>query len=61
MKITLRHASFGIEMTVEAYNGGRLIEDITNLDKEVSLELIENLKEVVNELEQHNKELPKTK
>ena len=56
MKITLRHASFGIEATVTSYGeNASIVEDVTDLDHRASENLIQNLRDVADELEEHNR------
>jgi len=56
MKITLRHATFGIEMTVTSYGeNAKIVEDVTDLDHIVNTNLIQNLRDVADELEEHNR------
>ena len=45
-----------MEMTVEV-NGTTIVEDVTDLQGFVSLELIANLREVADEMEEHNKKV----
>ena len=64
MKITSRHfggsnsiASKIITVTVESYNGSLIMEDITSLTGEVSKQFIEDLRNLADELEEHNNKL----
>lgn len=57
MEIKLRHiADTIIEITVENF-GASITSDVTNLQGLVSKELINNLREVAEELELHNEQI----
>lgn len=63
MNITLNHiGSKGggpasiVEMTITGL-AGEITEDISNMYSYVNIEIIENLREIADELEEHNKKL----
>lgn len=60
MKLSLKYIgripNREIELTVKISNG-EFTEDVTNLYYVVDVDLINNLREVADELEEHNKEL----
>jgi hypothetical protein len=59
MKLSLRRIGGRnciLELTVET-NNATLTEDVTNLFYLVDVDLINNLREIADELEEHNKEI----
>ena len=63
MKLALRYIGGRhciVELTLTLDNG-EFIERVTNMNSVVDVNLIDNLREIADELEEHNKEILKNK